>query len=54
MQLSHELGISIENSIFLVDEFEILFIFDTPHLIKRTRDNLYKHRIQFGITKVAS
>jgi len=54
MQLSRELGISTENSIFFVDEFEILFIFDTPHLMKRTRDNLYKHRIQFGINKVAS
>jgi len=54
MQLSRELGISTENSIFVVDEFEILFIFDTPHLMKRTHDNLDKYRIQFGINKVAS
>lgn len=54
MQLSRELGISTENSTFSVDEFEILYIFDTPHLMKRTRDNLYKHRIEFGINKIAS
>jgi len=45
MQLSCESGISTENFIFLVDEFEILFIFDTLYSMKKTRNNLYKHYI---------
>lgn len=53
LQLSRELGISVQNSIFSVDEYEIVYIFDTPHLMKRTRDNLLKYNIQFG-NKVAS
>lgn len=54
IQLSRQLGISTENSVFLVDDFEILYIFDTPHLMKSTRNNLYKHRIQFRMNKIAS
>lgn len=52
-QLSRELSISVQNSIFLVDEHEV-YIFDTPHLMKRTRDNLFKYNIQFGNNKVVS
>lgn len=54
LQLSRELGISTQNSTFLVDEIEVLYMFDTPHLIKRTHDNLYKHNCQFGNNKIAS
>lgn len=53
LQLSRELGISVQNSIFSVDEHEIVYMFDTPHLMKRTRDNLLKYNIEFG-NKVAS
>jgi len=54
MQLSRELGISIQNSSFLVDE--VLFIFDTPHLMKMTCDNLFKYNIEFEniYNKIAS
>jgi len=39
IQLSRELGISTDNSTFLVNEEEVFYIFDTPHLIKATRNN---------------
>jgi len=32
--LSRELGISTKNSTFLVEEEKVIYIFDTPHLIK--------------------
>lgn len=54
IQLSRELGISSQNSTFMVDEIEVLYIFDTPHLMKRIRDNLYKHNCYFGDDKIAS
>lgn len=53
MQLSRELGISKQNSTFLVDGTEILYIFDPPYLMKRTRDNLLKYNVEFGVNKVA-
>lgn len=54
LQLSRELGISVQNPIFLVDEQEVLYMFGTPHLIKRTRDNLLKYDVEFGNNKIAS
>ncbi|EZA62148.1 THAP domain-containing protein, partial [Ooceraea biroi] len=54
VQLSRELGISVQNSSFLVDGIEVLYLFDPPHLIKRTRDNLLKYDIEFDTDKVAS
>jgi len=53
MLLSRELGISTENSTFLVNEEKIFYIFDTPHLIKATRNNLYKHNFHIN-NKIAS
>lgn len=53
IQLSRELGISRENSTFLVNEEEVIYIFDTPHLIKATRNNLLKYNFQFD-NKIAS
>ena len=47
MQLSRELDISVQNSKFLVDGHEVLYIFDTPHLMKNTRNNLLKYDIEF-------
>lgn len=40
MLLSRELGISTQNSTFLVEDEKIVYIFDTSHLIKATRNNL--------------
>lgn len=48
MLLSRELGISTENSIFLVEDEKIFYIFDTPHLIKATRNNLLKHNFKIN------
>ncbi|XP_024869566.1 uncharacterized protein LOC112453189 isoform X2 [Temnothorax curvispinosus] len=48
LQLSRELGISTKNSMFVVDEQNILYIFDTPHLIKATRNNLLKYNLKFN------
>jgi hypothetical protein len=52
MQLSRELGILTQNSTFLlVNEEEIFYIFDTPHLIKATRNNLLKYNFEFSNKK---
>lgn len=48
LQLSRELGISNQNSIFVVNAQNILYIFDTPHLIKATRNNLLKYNLKFN------
>jgi hypothetical protein len=53
IQLSRELGISTENLIFLVDNEKVFNIFNTPHLIKATRNNLLKHNFQIN-NKLAS
>lgn len=48
LKLSRELHISTKNSTFVVSDQKILYIFDTPHLIKTTHNNLYKHILQFN------
>lgn len=53
IQLSKELGISIENATFSVNGDTVMYIFDTPHLLKATRNNLFKHNFQFN-NKIAS
>lgn len=53
MLLSRELGISTQNSTFLVEDEKIVYIFDTPHLIKATRNNLLQHNFEFN-NKIAS
>ncbi|TGZ53786.1 THAP domain-containing protein 9 [Temnothorax longispinosus] len=53
IHLSRDLGISTENSTFLVEEEKVLYLFDTPHLLKATRNNLLKHDFQFN-NKIAS
>jgi len=47
IQLSRALGISTENSTFLVNDEKVFYIFDTPHLIKATRNNLLNYNFQF-------
>ena len=47
LQMSCELGISNKNSV-VVNEQNILYIFDTPHLIKATRNNLLKYNLEFS------
>jgi hypothetical protein len=53
VQLSRQLGISTQNSSFLVDEEEVFYIFDTPHLIKATRNNLLKYNFEFDNKKAS-
>lgn len=53
MQLSRELGISTENSIFSIQEEKIVYFFDTPHLIKALRNMLLLHNFVFN-NKIAS
>lgn len=55
IQLSRELGISTDNSTFLVNEEEVFYIFDTPHffLIKATRNNLLKYDFEFNNKKAS-
>lgn len=53
IQLSRDLGISVQNSTFLVNNESVVYIFDTPHLIKATRNNLLKHNFEIN-NKIAS
>ncbi|KYN22222.1 THAP domain-containing protein 9, partial [Trachymyrmex cornetzi] len=53
IQLSHMLNISVDNSSFVVDGERLVYIFDTPHLLKATRNNLLKYNFQID-NKIAS
>ena len=46
IQLSHTLNISLNNSSFVVDGERLVYIFDTPHLLKAARNNLLKYNFQ--------
>ncbi|KAH9361777.1 hypothetical protein HPB48_005070 [Haemaphysalis longicornis] len=47
------LGISPERPFFTIDGMKVYFIFDPPHLLKCTRNNLQKRNLKIG-TKVVS
>jgi len=40
------LNISVDNSSFIIDEKRLVYIFDIPHLLKATRNNLLKYNFQ--------
>lgn len=40
-KLQKDLGVTIETPYFFVDEQQIFYMFDTPHLLKSTRNNLF-------------
>ncbi|KYM81524.1 hypothetical protein ALC53_07910, partial [Atta colombica] len=46
IQLSHMLNISVDNSSFIVDGKRLVYIFNIPHLLKATRNNLLKYNFQ--------
>lgn len=47
-KLSKSLQVTPETPYFIVDEQKILFFFDTPHLLKSTRNNLFKYKLKFN------
>lgn len=47
-KLSHLLKISTTKSYFKIDENKIYYIFDSPHLLKTTRNNLLRHNFIDG------
>lgn len=47
IQLSNILGITLANVEFLMDNQKFIYLFDTPHLIKATRNNLLKNHFEF-------
>jgi len=47
-KLSKLLNIDTEQSYFKVDEEKIFYIFDSPHLIKATRNNLHQHSFVYN------
>lgn len=47
LQLSRKLGISVENSSFLVNDDRIFYIFDVPRLIRATRNVFMHHELRF-------
>lgn len=51
--IARTLNVSPEKPFFITDGVKIFFIFDTPHLLKCTRNNLRKHDLCIG-DKVAS
>lgn len=53
IRLSNMLNISPNNSEFYVEDNKILYIFDTPHLIKATRNNLLQNNFQFNNYKTS-
>jgi hypothetical protein len=45
--MSKKLGISVEQPYFKYNGNQYFFMFDTPHLLKSTRNNLYKHSFHY-------
>ncbi|KAG0416139.1 hypothetical protein HPB47_006686 [Ixodes persulcatus] len=44
--LARRLGVTPDHPFFLVGDTQVYFLFDTPHLLKCTRNNLRKHDLQ--------
>ncbi|XP_074040070.1 uncharacterized protein [Leptinotarsa decemlineata] len=47
IKLSKKLGVAPDNPVFMVGDKQILYLFDTPHVLKATRNNLLKNIIEF-------
>jgi hypothetical protein len=52
-QLVNRLGVSVEAPFFMHNEQKYFYIFDPPHLLKSTRNNLFKYPFHFSEKKVA-
>jgi hypothetical protein len=52
-QLVNRLGISVEAPFFMHNEQKYFYIFDPPHLLKSTRNNLFKYPFHFSENKIA-
>ncbi|XP_042150095.1 uncharacterized protein LOC120847938 isoform X4 [Ixodes scapularis] len=48
VSLANQLGVSADKPFFEVDNERVYFIFDVPHLIKTTRNNLQAHKLCIG------
>lgn len=46
--LANQLGVSVKKPFFEVENEHVYFIFDVPHLIKTTRNNLQAHKLCIG------
>lgn len=46
--VARTLGVSPERPFFVTEEMRVYFIFDVPHLLKCTRNNLRKHDLHIG------
>ena len=44
----------IKKTYFTVEEEKIFYFFDVPHLLKATRNNLYRHNYLYDGDKIAS
>lgn len=47
VQLSRQLGISVDHSFFLVNDEKIFYVFDVPRLIRATRNIFMNHELRF-------
>lgn len=48
VSLSRQLGVSVGKPFFTIDGNHIFFIFDVPHLVKTTWNNLQMHKLHIG------
>lgn len=53
MQLSMKLGVEPEHPVFTVMDKEIIYLFDTPHIVKATRNNLLRNVVSFDDKKTS-
>lgn len=53
-QLTKLLKIDDRKSYFTIDDEKIFYIFDPPHLLKASRNNLYQHNYVYEDNKIAS
>ncbi|XP_029160751.1 uncharacterized protein LOC114932624 isoform X2 [Nylanderia fulva] len=47
VQLSRQLGVSVDHSFFLVNDEKIFYVFDVPRLIRATRNIFMNHELHF-------
>ncbi|KAG0413605.1 hypothetical protein HPB47_009258, partial [Ixodes persulcatus] len=46
--LARRLGVTPDNPFFIVGDTQVYVLFDTPHMLKCTRNNLRKHDLQIA------
>lgn len=53
VQLSKILNVTEENPVFHLGDFNLIYFFDTPHLMKATKNNLMRNSFHFNNKKTS-